>query len=59
MGQKSRYGIWIDGLDNHICVKNVTLNNCHFNGITDEKVNSIVGAKDVTFTNSTFNGQTL
>ena len=57
--QKSRYGIWIDGLEDHICVKNVTLNNCHFNGITDEKVNSIVGAEGVTFTNSTFNGQTL
>jgi polygalacturonase len=57
--QKSRYGIWIDGLEDHICVKNVTLKNCQFNGITDEKVNSIVGAEGISFHNSTFNGQAL
>lgn len=57
--RKSRYGIWIDGLENHTCVRNVTLRNCQFSGITDEKVNSVVGAEGVTFCNSTFNGATL
>ena len=57
--QKSRYGIWIDGLETHTCVRNVTLRNCQLDGITDEKVNSIVGAEGVTFSNSTFNGQVL
>lgn len=57
--QKSRYGIWIDGLETHTCVRNVKLRNCQLDGITDEKVNSIVGAEGVTFSNSTFNGQVL
>ena len=57
--QKSRYGIWIDGLEEHICVKNVTLKNCKLDGITDEKTNSIVGAEEVFFQNSLFNGKEL
>ena len=57
--QKSRYGIWIDGLEEHICVKNVTLKNCKLDGITDEKTNSIVGAEEVFFQNTLFNGKEL
>ena len=57
--QKSRYGIWIDGLEGHICVRNVALKNCKLDGITDEKTNSIVGAEGVFFQNSLFNGKEL
>ena len=57
--QKSRYGIWIDGLEDHICVRNVALKNCKLDGITDEKTNSIVGAEGVFFQNSLFNGKEL
>ena len=57
--QKSRYGIWIDGLEDHICVRNVALKNCKLDGITDEKTNSIVGAEGVFFQNTLFNGKEL
>ncbi len=57
--QKSRYGVWIDGLETHTCVRNVTLKECKFDGITDEALNSIVGAEGVIFHNSTFNGKAL
>lgn len=57
--QKSRYGIWIDGLEDHICVRNVALKNCKLDGITDEKTNSIVGAEGIFFQNSLFNGKEL
>lgn len=57
--QKSRYGIWIDGLEDHICVRNVALKNCKLEGITDEKTNSIVGAEGVFFQNTLFNGKEL
>ncbi len=46
---KSRYGIWIDGLENYTCVRNVTLKDCKFDGITDEKTNSVIGAEGITF----------
>ncbi len=51
--QKSRYGVWIDGLDTHTCVRNILLKDCHFKGITDENKNSIVGAEGVVFENTT------
>ena len=57
--QKSRYGIWIDGLEDHICVRNVALKNCKLEGITDEKTNSIIGAEGVFFQNTLFNGKEL
>lgn len=57
--QKSRYGIWIDGLEDHICVRNVALKNCKLDGITDEKTNAIVGAEGVFFQNTLFNGKEL
>lgn len=57
--QKSRYGVWIDGLDHRCCVRNVTLDRCHFVGITDSTLNNIVGAENVQFLASTFNGQEL
>lgn len=54
--QKSRYGIWIDGLENDTCVRHITLKNCQFNGITDVRINQIIGADSISFINSTFNG---
>lgn len=53
--RKSQYGIWIDGLADHTCVRGVTLRNCHFTGIEEASLNSVVGAEEVTFDNSTFN----
>ncbi len=53
---KSRYGIWIDGLKDHACVGAVMLENCHFKGITDPDLNRIVGVQELVFDKSTFNG---
>lgn len=54
--RKSRYGIWIDGLEEKSCVQNVRLKDCDFVGISDENLNLIVGAENVRFENSLFNG---
>ncbi|MCL2098417.1 MAG: glycoside hydrolase family 28 protein [Bacteroidales bacterium] len=47
IGQKSRYGVYITGLEDRDNVYNINLTNCKFDGVEEE--NSIVGAKDVHF----------
>ena len=57
--QKSRYGIWIDGLEDSICASDIVLKDCQFDGIKEVDLNSIVGAEGITYENCTFNGQAL
>lgn len=57
--QKSRYGIWIDGLEDSVCVSDITLKNCQFSGIKEAELNSIVGAEGIAYENCSFNGQAL
>ena len=53
--QKSRYGVYIVGLDGKENVENISLYNCRFNGVTDG--NNVTGAKKVKYVNYLLNGQ--
>ncbi len=53
---KSRYGVIIDGLPDDICVYNINLKNCDFNGVKADG-NRISGkTKDINFDNLKING---
>lgn len=53
--QKSKYGIYIVGLKDITNIENVNINNCEFNGVTDD--NRIVGlTKDINCKNYKQNG---
>lgn len=51
---KSRYGIFIDGLEHSIQVQNVLIRNCNFNNVEIDK--KITGAECVNFDNTFING---
>lgn len=57
--KKSTYGIRLDGLDEETRIDNITLRNCHFEGVEKDPVlqSGLVGT--VTFENTTINGQAL
>ena len=55
--QKSRYGIWVEGYEDRICVSGITMKNCTFDGIKEPALNSIVGAEGISYENCFFNGQ--
>ena len=44
--QKAPYGILIDGLDEPVCIHNIYMENCRFDGIENEEVNHITSAAD-------------
>ncbi len=50
---KSKYGIYIDGLENSVQVRNVLVRNCTFNNVKIEK--KIVGAENITLENVRIN----
>lgn len=50
---KSRYGVFIDGLENSVQVRDVLIKNCTFNNVKIEK--QITGAENVVFENVTIN----
>lgn len=35
---KSRYGIYMIGVPERLCISNINVNDCHFNGVTDRAV---------------------
>jgi polygalacturonase len=51
---KSKYGVFIEGLDESINVSNINVTNCSFNGV--DKGNSISGAEKVNLSNVRVNG---
>lgn len=51
---KSNYGIFIDGLENSVQVRDVIIKNCKFNNVTTNK--KIIGAENVRFENVYING---
>ena len=56
--QKSRYGVLIIGLEEGTNVYDISVKNCDFNGVTDEKKNSISGLTDnIVFENLKINGE--
>ena len=52
--QKSRYGVYITGLEDDSRVDGIHLENCEFNNVADN--NKITGARNVRFTNLKING---
>jgi polygalacturonase len=52
---KSKYGIYIEGLDKSVNVSDITLKDCTFNGV--EQGTSITGAERVTLENVIINGE--
>lgn len=52
--QKSRYGIYIDGLPSNDRVYDINITNCVFNGVKDG--NNISGAEEVNFNSLMING---
>ena len=56
---KSRYGIWVDGLEDRTCVGTVLLENCHLKGITDPGINNVTGVRNLILDSCTFNGVSL
>jgi polygalacturonase len=55
--KESRYGIFIDGLENAVRVEQVNVRNCRFDGVTDARGNLIIGAGNVRFSNVFLNGK--
>ena len=57
--KKSTYGIRLDGLDEETRINDITLRNCHFEGVEKDPLlqSGLVGT--VTFENTTINGQPL
>ena len=53
--KKSRYGVYIVGLEGKENVENISLIDCKFEGVKDG--NNISGAKDIKYSNYTLNGQ--
>ena len=53
--KKSRYGVYIVGLEGKENVENISLINCKFEGVKEG--NNISGAKDIKYSNYTLNGQ--
>lgn len=51
---KSQYGIFIDGLENSVQVRDVQVKNCIFNNVKTNK--KIIGAENVIFKNVLING---
>jgi polygalacturonase len=54
---KSRYGIFIDGLDSSVQIRDVLIKDCNFNNITTDK--RITGAENVVFENVKINGKSV
>lgn len=55
--QKSKYGILLNGLDDHDNIYNINVKNCTFNGVTDEKVRRTGKSHDINFDNLRINGE--
>lgn len=55
--QKSRYGVFITGLEDDSRVDGINLENCEFNNVVDD--NKITGARNISFTNLKINGNTV
>jgi hypothetical protein len=56
--EKSRFGVQIIGLEEGTNVYDISVKNCHFNGVTDHKLNDLRGGFDhVVFDNLLINGQ--
>ena len=53
--EKSKYGIYIEGLDKSVNISDITLKNCTFNGV--EQATSITGAERVKLENVIINGK--
>lgn len=52
---KSKYGVWIDGFEDVINVRDVRIRNCSFDNV--QKGNLMVGAENVVFEDVTLNGE--
>ena len=55
--QKSKYGVFIDGLDDRINIYNVNLDNCRFENVKNG--NYLYKCKDVRFNNLFVNGEQI
>jgi polygalacturonase len=54
---KSRYGVYIVGLDDVVNVSDISLTNCVFNGVKDG--DNIKGAKNISYVNYKLNSQVI
>lgn len=55
--QKSKYGILLNGLEDHDNIYNINVKNCTFNGVTSEKVRKTGKCHDINFDNLRINGE--
>ncbi len=55
--QKSKYGVLLNGLEDHDNIYNINLKNCTFNGVTDQKVRRTGKSHDINFDNLRINGE--
>lgn len=55
--KKSKYVLNIDGYADNPCAKDIYVENCKFDGVTENSVNKIVGAENIVFKNVMVNGK--
>ena len=55
--QKSRYLIHVDGFDDRVQAKDISFNNCQFNGVSEPEINILKGTDKVSFKKVTINGK--
>ena len=56
---KSRYLLHIDGFEDRVQAKDITIKNCQFEGVTEPEINHVVGAGNIKYNNVTVNGVRL
>lgn len=55
--QKSRFAVHVDGLPGYQQAQDIYLSNCDIQGVTDDRLNVLEGAKNVQFKNVKINGK--
>lgn len=55
--KKSRYVLCLDGFDDKVRARDIYINNCVFNGVTDPVINKVTGVENIHFENVKVNGK--
>ncbi len=54
---KSRYVIHVDGKEDAVGVRGISIRNCEFDGVTEKEISHVVGAENVVMENVKVNGK--
>ncbi len=55
--KKSRFLLHVEGVGEHIRVRDISFKNCRFEGVSEKEINHIIGTEKVSFKNVVVNGQ--